>query len=68
MKSLSCETPVWNALATASVIMAKKMALTRRLNRPMSSDSTSDTSNAATTPRPTAAQPSPSRVLAIATP
>ena len=38
------------AEATASVIMAKKMARTRRENSPINSESTKDTPRAATTP------------------
>ena len=68
VKSDSCEASVRKAEATASVIMAKKIAFTRRLNRPMSSDRTSETASAHTTPSATASQPGPSRVLAIAMP
>ena len=48
--------------------MAKKIAFTRKLNRPITSDSRSDTASAATTPSATAPQPGPSRVLAMAMP
>ena len=62
------EASVWNAAATASVTIAKKIALTRRLNSPISSASTSDTASAAARPSPTEPQPAPSLLLAIATP
>ena len=45
VKSDSCEASVWNAEATASVIIAKKIARTRSENRPMASDSTSETAS-----------------------
>ncbi len=64
----SWEASVWNAAATASVIMAKKMARTRSENRPMASDSSSDTSSAAPRPSASAPQPAPMRDDAIATP
>ena len=56
------------AEATASVIIAKKIAFTRRLNRPTASDSTTDTAMAPASPSPTAPQPAPSFSLAIAMP
>jgi len=68
VNSLNCEARVWKAVATASVIMAKKMAFTRRLNRPINKASSSETTNATASPRPTAAQPGPMRSLAMATP
>ena len=68
VNSLSCEARVWKAVATARVIMAKKIAFTRRLNRPMSKASSTDSTTATARPRPTAAQPGPMRSLAIATP
>jgi hypothetical protein len=68
VKSDSCEASVRKAEATASVIIAKKIAFTRRLNRPMTSDSSSETTSAAAVPSSTAPQPGPSRVLAMETP
>ena len=56
------------ALATASVIMAKKMVRTRRLNRPISAASATATTSPATMPTATAVHSAPSRVSAIATP
>src|SRR4051794_13483443 len=68
VRSDSCDASDRKADATASVIIAKKIALTRRLNRPVTSESTSDTASAAATPSATAPQLGPSRVQAIATP
>ena len=68
VKSESCEASVANAEATASVIMAKKIARTRRLNRPITSERTSETTSAQAMPRASAGHVGPSRVAAIATP
>ena len=68
VKSDSCEANVRNAEATASVIIAKKIAFTRRLNRPISSDKASDTASAATMPTASALQLAPICVEAMATP
>ena len=68
VKSDSCEASVANAAATASVIMAKKIARTRRLNRPMTSERTSETTSAPAVPSASAGQVGPMRVAAIATP
>ena len=68
VKSLSCEARVWKAVATASVIMAKKMAFTRRLKSPINSDSKTETTTAPSSPSATAAQPAPSLSLAMAMP
>jgi len=59
---------VAKAAATASVIMAKKIAFTRRLASPTTSDSSSDTSSAQPMPTASAAQPGSMWLLAIATP
>ena len=65
----SCEASVRKAEATASVIMAKKMALTRSENRPISNDSSVDTSSAHTTPsRMVPKDASSTELSAIATP
>ena len=64
----SCEARVWNAAATAKVIIAKKIAFTRRLNRPISSDSSSEATSATAMPFASAPQEVPRRVLAMATP
>ncbi len=65
----SCDASVRKAEATASVIMAKKMARTRNENRPTSSDNNSDTSKAAATPSASAPQPGASTLESeIATP
>ena len=68
VRSLSCEHSVMKADATASVIIAKKMAFTRRLARPMPSASTALSASAATKPMPSDAQSGPSRVDAMAMP
>jgi hypothetical protein len=68
VKSLSCEARVRQAEATASVIMAKKIALTRSEARPISSDSSSEAASAPARPMPTEPQPGPSLLLAMATP
>ena len=68
VKSESCEASVANADATASVIMAKKIARTRRLNRPMRSERTSETTSAQAMPSASAGQVGPIRVAAMATP
>ena len=68
MTSDSCEASTAIAEATASVIMEKKIARTRREIRPMAAASTADKSSAATMPSPTEVQLGPSRVSATATP
>jgi hypothetical protein len=68
VRSDSCEASVWNAAATASVIMAKKMARTRSENSPTASDSTSDTASDAPSPIASASQVGPRRVVAMAMP
>ena len=68
VKSDSCEASVAKAEATARVIMAKKMARTRRLNRPMTSESSSETTSATAMPPASAGQLGPTRVAAMATP
>jgi len=68
VKSLSCEARVMKAEATASVIMAKKMAFTRRLARPMPRASTALRARAAMKPMPSDVQSDPSRVDAMAMP
>jgi hypothetical protein len=68
VKSLNCEARVWKALATASVIIAKKIAFTRSENSPTTSDSSSETTSAAACPRPPRPKPGSMRVLAMATP
>lgn len=65
---LSCEASVRKPDATASVIIAKKIAFTRRLKRPMASDSSSESNNAAPSPTSIELAPAPRRLLAIATP
>ena len=64
----SCEASVWKAEATASVIMAKKMALTRSENSPTASDSTNDSASAQSRPTASAAQVGPRWVVATAMP
>jgi hypothetical protein len=54
--------------ATASVIMAKKIALTRSEKRPIRNESTSDTATAPAAPSAIAPQPTSMRESAIATP
>ena len=66
--SESCEASVRNAEATASVIMAKKIALTRRLNRPITNDSSAESASAPSAPMASASQVGPSRVVAMAMP
>jgi hypothetical protein len=68
VKSDSCEARVWNAAATASVIMAKKMARTRSENSPTASDSPATAASAPPRPTASAAQVGPMRVLAMAMP
>ena len=69
VNSDSCEASVWNAAATASVIIAKKIAFTRRLNSPIASASSADSAqrarDAQRRPRPSSA---PCACSAIATP
>ncbi len=62
------EARIWAKLATASVIMAKKIARTRRLRRPMIAATTIASSMPANAPISTGPQPPPSRVSVIATP
>jgi hypothetical protein len=57
-----------NAVATASVIMAKKMARTRSENSPTASDSTSSNPARPPTPTASASHVGPMRVVAMATP
>ena len=68
VKSDSCDARVKNADATASVIMAKKIALTRRLNRPIANESSAESESAPSVPRASALQVGPSRLLAMAMP
>jgi hypothetical protein len=68
VRSDSCEASVWNAAATASVIMAKKMARTRSENKPTASESTNDTASDAPSPTASASQVAPMRVLEMARP
>jgi len=69
VKSDNCEASVRKAEATASVIMAKKIAFTRSENRPMSSDSSSEIKSAQNTPTASAPQLACSTELSeIATP
>ena len=68
MISESCEASVKKAEATANVIMAKKIARTRKENNPTSSASTKDNASAPSTPTANASQVGPSRVVATATP
>ncbi|MCY1378000.1 hypothetical protein D9M69_656020 [compost metagenome] len=68
MKSDSCEASVWNAEATASVIIAKKIARTRSEKRPMASESTSEIASDAPSPTSTAPQLGPSREAEMAMP
>ena len=64
----SCDASVWNADATASVIIAKKIALTRSENRPTANDSTSEINSDRPKPVSTAPQPGPMRVADMAMP
>ncbi|MOA38847.1 hypothetical protein D3C78_1605720 [compost metagenome] len=64
----SCEARVWKADATASVIMAKKIARTRSENSPTASDSSRLSNSAQPMPSASADQLAPSRPAAIATP
>ena len=64
----SCEASVWNAAATASVIIAKKIARTRSENSPIASDSKVDSTSAPTTPAAMAPHVGPMRVVAMAMP
>ena len=69
VKSESCEASVRKAEATASVIMAKKMAFTRSENNPISSESTREIRSAHTMPTSMAPQLACSTEFsAIATP
>ena len=68
VKSESCEASVRKAEATASVIMAKKIAFTRRLNRPIRNESNAESTSAAKAPSASAPQVGPKRVLAMAMP
>ena len=54
--------------ATASVIMAKKIAFTRSENRPIRNDSTSESTTATAAPVRIAAQPTSMRESAMPTP
>ena len=54
--------------ATASVTMAKKIALTRSENNPTKKDSASDNIAAAAVPIPMESQSGPKRPIAIAIP
>ncbi|MHC2623294.1 hypothetical protein ACVIW2_005326 [Bradyrhizobium huanghuaihaiense] len=62
----SCEANTWKAEATASVIMAKKIAATRSENRPMASASSAASGRPVTMPVATAAQFGPMPYSAIA--
>ena len=64
----SCEASVKKAEATASVIMAKKMARTRKENKPTPSASTKESANEHSKPTPIASQVGPKRVAATAMP
>ena len=64
----NCDANVKKADATASVIMAKKIARTRNENKPTSSASTNEIANDDTSPTPSAAQVGPMRVVAMAMP
>ncbi len=64
----SCEASVRKAEATASVIMAKKIARTRSENRPMSSDSSNESSSAPTAPTTSAHQVGPMALAEMAMP
>jgi hypothetical protein len=68
VRSDSCEASVWNAAATASVIMAKKMARTRSENSPTASDSTNDKASDYRRAHASASQVGPMRVVAMAMP
>jgi hypothetical protein len=63
-----CEASVWKAAATASVIIEKKIALTRSENKPTSSASTKDSPSATTSPTRIDDQPGPMLLEAMATP
>ena len=64
----SCDARVWNAAATASVIMEKKIARTRSENRPIASASTNESASDTARPAAMADQPGPMRVDAMAIP
>ncbi len=64
----SCDARMAKNEATASVIMAKKIAFTRNENRPIRNESESDSAIAATVPSAIALQPASSRDSAMATP
>ena len=64
----SCEARIAKNDATASVIIAKKIALTRSENKPIRKESTSDIESAATVPAAMAPQLGSIRVVAIAMP
>ncbi|MCY1304789.1 hypothetical protein D9M70_545580 [compost metagenome] len=64
----SCDTSVANAVATASVIIAKKIARTRSENRPIRNASSAETASAPTAPTASAPHPGSIRDIAIATP
>ena len=68
VNSASCEASVRKAEATARVIMAKKMARTRKENSPITKASRNDRTNAQTNPTISAHQVGPRRVVAMAMP
>ena len=68
VKSDNCEASVWNADATASVIMAKNIALTRNEKSPTASDSTKERPKAPAMPMAIASHVGPTREQAMATP
>ena len=59
VKSDNWEASVWKAAATASVIMAKKIARTRSENKPMAKEKASVTPKDSAKPKPMALQVGP---------
>jgi hypothetical protein len=68
VKSESCEARIWKNDATARVIMAKKIALTRSESRPMAKASTIEKTRHTAMPSARLAHEGPSFETAIATP
>jgi len=68
VRAESCEARIWKNAATASVIMEKKMARTRRLISPIASAITSDSPSAMALPVARPPQPGPRRAMAMPTP
>ena len=64
----NCEASTSATEATASVIIAKKIALTRSDKRPIAAATTMETASPASAPRSTASQPGPICLSEMAAP